>query len=117
VKQFARLMDETAVHSIVSQLEQSFEQFSRDLKLGDRIEFVGHASKRAAEYGFREHSDIVAWCMGALMGGENFHTSPLVADAIAPASRDSSKLFNFFPISLMSSGGVYDRLPWQWLRN
>jgi hypothetical protein len=93
-RQFARLMDDTAVHSIVSQLEQSFEKFSRDFKPCDRIEFVDSTSKRAGEYGFREHSDIVAWCMGALMGGENFHTSPLVADAIAPASRDSSKLFN-----------------------
>jgi hypothetical protein len=93
-QQFARLMDETAVHSIVSQLEQSFEQFSTDFKLGDRIEFVGRTSKRAAEHGFREHSDIVAWCMGALMGGENFYASPVVAEAIGSASRDNSKLFN-----------------------
>jgi hypothetical protein len=93
-RQFARLMDDTAVHSIVSQLEQSFEKFSRDFKPGDRIEFVDSTSKRAGEYGFREHSDIVAWCMGALMGGENFYATSFLTEAIGAARRDGSKLFN-----------------------
>jgi hypothetical protein len=92
--QFARLMDDTVVYSIVSQLEQSFEQFSQEFNLGDRIEFVARNTKRASAHGFNDSADVTAWCMGALMGGENFHSSRLVAEAIGYASRENSKLFN-----------------------
>lgn len=73
-RQLTLLLERTELHSMVAQLEQVHASFSDEFTLAERIQFVERSTEQARAYGFGYAADRLAWCVGALYGGERFYT-------------------------------------------
>jgi hypothetical protein len=93
-KQYVQLMDRTAPYAIVAQLEELSARFSTAFSLGERIEFVLTHSKIAKDHGFQDSSDVSAWCLAVLLGGEHFHFSGVATAALEKARQNKGNLFD-----------------------
>jgi Domain of unknown function (DUF4123) len=92
--QFAALLDRTAVYAIVAELEESYADFSAKYDPAERIDWVQRQMQSAARFDVTEPSDIKAWCVGALLGGEAFHAHPQVARCLQQARQGAGRLFD-----------------------
>jgi len=93
-RQFALLLERTEIHSMVAQLEQSYESFAQNFTLVERIQFVERNNKQASDYGFTGDADRLSWCGAALRGGESFFRHPQIMPLLDSTLQSRNNLFD-----------------------